>query len=81
MEKEFVTYEIAVKLKELGFNEPCFANYSVLLKDPDWHTGQTEKDIGVAKFHLVNSPERNLNSNDWNQNYRNTEHLLYEPTI
>ncbi len=24
MEKEFVTYEIAVKLKELGFQEDCF---------------------------------------------------------
>lgn len=25
MEKQFVTYEIALKLKELGFNDPCFA--------------------------------------------------------
>lgn len=25
MEKEFVPYELAVKLKALGFNEPCFA--------------------------------------------------------
>jgi hypothetical protein len=24
MEKEFVPYELAVKLKELGFDEPCF---------------------------------------------------------
>jgi hypothetical protein len=24
MEKEFVTYEMAFKLKQLGFNEPCF---------------------------------------------------------
>lgn len=24
MEKEFVSYEIALKLKELGFDEPCF---------------------------------------------------------
>ena len=24
MEKEFVTYEIALELKELGFDEPCF---------------------------------------------------------
>ena len=28
MEKEFVIYELAVKLKELGFNEPCFGYYS-----------------------------------------------------
>lgn len=27
MEKQFVTYEIALKLKELGFNEPCIAKY------------------------------------------------------
>ena len=28
MKKQFVTYEIAVKLKELGFDEPCLAYYS-----------------------------------------------------
>ena len=27
MEKEFVPYELAVKLKALGFNEPCFSFY------------------------------------------------------
>jgi len=27
MEKEFVPYELAVKLKELGFDEPCMAYY------------------------------------------------------
>jgi hypothetical protein len=27
MEKEFVPYELAVKLKELGFDEPCFGRY------------------------------------------------------
>jgi hypothetical protein len=27
MEKEFVSYEIALKLKELGFDEPCFTYY------------------------------------------------------
>ena len=27
MEKELVSYEIALALKELGFNEPCFAWY------------------------------------------------------
>ena len=28
MEKEFVPYELAVKLKELGFDEPCLAFYN-----------------------------------------------------
>ena len=27
MEKEFVSYEMALALKELGFDEPCFAWY------------------------------------------------------
>ena len=27
MEEQFVTYEIALKLKELGFNEKCLASY------------------------------------------------------
>lgn len=27
MEKEFVPYEIAEKLKSLGFNKPCFGRY------------------------------------------------------
>ncbi len=27
MEKEFVPYELAVRLKELGFNGPCFGFY------------------------------------------------------
>ena len=28
MEKEFIPYTEALALKELGFDEPCFANYS-----------------------------------------------------
>lgn len=28
MEKEFVTYEIALKLKQVGFSEPCFGFYN-----------------------------------------------------
>jgi hypothetical protein len=27
MEKEFVPYELALKLKKLGFDEPCFGLY------------------------------------------------------
>lgn len=30
MEKQFVTYEIALKLKELGFNEICCARYDTV---------------------------------------------------
>ena len=30
MEKEFIPYEQALALKELGFNEPCFARYEYI---------------------------------------------------
>ena len=29
MKNEFVTYEIALELKELGFDEPCFKAYDI----------------------------------------------------
>ena len=29
MEKEFIPYELALKLKELGFDEPCFGLYHI----------------------------------------------------
>ena len=32
MKKEFVPYEQALELKELGFDEPCFANYNPKFK-------------------------------------------------
>lgn len=32
MEKEFIPYEIALALKELGFNEPCLAYYDYYTK-------------------------------------------------
>ena len=35
MNKEFVPYEQALELKELGFDEPCFGYYNV---DPQFKT-------------------------------------------
>lgn len=35
MEKQFIPYNLALKLKELGFNEPCFKS-SPELKYPLW---------------------------------------------
>lgn len=34
MEKQFVTYEIALKLKELGFDEECLAYYDIKMLFP-----------------------------------------------
>ena len=35
MEKEFLPYEQALELKELGFDEPCFAYYDVIKMELD----------------------------------------------
>jgi hypothetical protein len=44
MKKEFVPYEQALALKELGFNEPCFGYYTspdgLTLEQPDGKNGQ-----------------------------------------
>ncbi len=37
MEKEFVSYEIALKLKNLGFDEPCFTYYYELTSNLRTH--------------------------------------------
>jgi len=36
MEREFVPYELAMKLKELGFDEPCFGCFNHLDKSEIW---------------------------------------------
>ena len=36
MIKEFVPYELAVKLKELGFDEPCFGNWQDMKEETPW---------------------------------------------
>ena len=46
MEKEFVPYELAVKLKELGFDEPCFGYY-ITLNGKDW------KLVDTYEYHQI----------------------------
>jgi len=41
MKKEFAPYELAVKLKELGFNESCFGFY---LEDGTWTPASYSKE-------------------------------------
>lgn len=39
MKDQFVTYEIARRLKELGFNGPCIGAYDEDLENKDLKTG------------------------------------------
>jgi hypothetical protein len=43
MNKEFVPYEQALALKELGFNEPCFGNYNNLTGTTRFFFGKTNE--------------------------------------
>ena len=38
MNKEFVPYEESLALKELGFDEPCFAGYSILTEKIEFYS-------------------------------------------
>jgi len=50
MEKEFVPYELASRMKQLGFDEPCFA----------WYDGRYTSSIN--KFHNHKNSEEWLNT-------------------
>jgi hypothetical protein len=58
MNKEFVPYEIALALKELGFNEPCFRfknNISNIFEQKSslYNWNQTEKFVSIPTFSQV----------------------------
>lgn len=52
MNKEFVPYDIALQLKELGFNEDCLAYYNTAVSSKDLETtdwwGKKENDFSYA---------------------------------
>ena len=47
MEKEFIPYEQALVLKELGFDEPCLAQYK------KYDVGEATLDIGFSKNEII----------------------------
>ena len=47
MEKEFIPYEQALALKELGFDEPCLAQYKKYV------FGEATLDIGFSKNEII----------------------------
>ena len=56
MKEQFVPYEIAIKLKEKGFNEPCMAYV---------YTGDTGNNIDRYCYGAI-TPEGNVEYKDWN---------------
>jgi hypothetical protein len=47
MNKEFVPYEESLELKELGFDEPCLAQYR------KYDVGEATLDIGFSKNEII----------------------------
>jgi hypothetical protein len=63
MEKEFVPYELAVKLKVLEFDEPCFSYYmngvlqpSLNPKDYSYFNEMSEINLNIKNFENVLAP-------------------------
>ena len=54
MDKEFVPYEPALELKELGFNEPCFAVYGK--SEGYLFKVHTDKFDTIDELHFIKSP-------------------------
>lgn len=54
MKDLFVPYEIALKLKELGFNEPCLASY--INRDLSF-VRELFGDVGLASFSTNHNPD------------------------
>ena len=62
MEEQFITYEIALKLKELGFDEKCMASYYTydiknFSKGKYDYRGKFEFDYSTEDQYIVNSNE------------------------
>ena len=71
LEKEFVPYEQALILKELGFDEPCFTFYP------------KEGKMGFdGKYHSIKEGYRNSTVNDiWIKRYKKDFECVAAPTF
>ena len=61
MKEQFVPYDIALKLKELGFNERCLAIYINSVLKPI-----TQKPISGNQYYVFNSVKNNILINPMN---------------
>jgi len=62
MEKEFIPYEQALALKELGFNESCYSNYNNLTDKTRLIFGKTNE--GCITVNKVPGTDKIVTSNE-----------------
>jgi len=57
MEKEFIPYELALKLKQLGFDEPCLASWNLFTNELNYNgfpsTFQSEDVVQLPTYSQV----------------------------
>lgn len=53
MKNQFVTYKIALKLKELGFNEKCIATFD---EDENFELQNFEQNYDTFPSHIIAAP-------------------------
>ena len=56
MEREFVPYELAVKLKSLGFDEECFGFYNPTVTEKVIMNNDSYGGYGLSYEHIVGAP-------------------------
>jgi hypothetical protein len=79
MDKEFLSYQIAVDMKSIGFDEPCFTFYPVDLTVPLFGVYAT---LGLnGKYSLLKNGYRNSTVNIlWSKRYKRDYANVTAPT-
>jgi hypothetical protein len=73
MIKEFIPYELALELKQLGFDEPCFAYYTVVPEDNiNWFT--------ISEQAVTDNGSIFGSSKNYNTEWFETEGTISAPT-
>jgi hypothetical protein len=73
MNKEFITYELALELKQLGFDEPCIAYYTVVPEDNiNWFT--------ISEQAVTDNGSIFGSSKNYNTEWFETEGTISAPT-
>jgi hypothetical protein len=77
MEKQFVPYELALRMKEIGFDEPCLASYYTDI--PENLLKKKSKNIDYRKqFNGLEYHPLDKNGVEWEPNFiRNTDKTHY----
>jgi hypothetical protein len=78
MKKEFVPYELAVRLKSLGFCEPCFAMWTQGWNESEWSSSMLPR-LFSTRFRLNDTQRCESYSNNQDTAFGVAAPLGYHP--